>query len=637
MPVIKANSLRDLKNRVNIHDVVVRVVALKKAGGGRFKGLCPFHSEKTPSFNVSADKGFYKCFGCGKAGDVINFVMETEGLQFTEAVEAIAQRSGITLEYEEGSGGPSKETRSLKQEIFDIHDLAAEFYRQAFLASTPHGTFIRDYWIKNRKFTLDLAEEFKIGFAPVDDSALAGALLKRKFSEDALRQCGLFFTRDGAVLTLGAMRPRFRGRLMIPIRDHQGRVVAFTARQLELTPADDPAREAKYVNSPETPIFIKSNLLFNLDRARQHVGKPSPYDQDVDIPGMPAEKASWPFVLVEGQLDALRCWSVGLKTAIAPQGTSITESQLALLRRYHPQVECFFDSDSAGQKAALRFLPMALKAGLEVRFLMLAGAEKLDPDLLFLEQGLGAYTAVRKSSLKAMEFLCRALVPNPSKITAEEKARAAAELFEVIKNSDSAVVRWNFMEQAAPYLRMSPVALEQDFKSYLAKQSKLTPIAQRGQPISIKQEILDHSAEYDLLLYSLHNEEALVKLPSLIPLDWIDESHLSGRLLGRFLVEISHNGWPGNAHINDLLHGDDEKALITSLLFEAPREDDPLKVINEALKALKRRFYEPRQRQIELEIASKGTDVESDLLSLLKQRAEITRQLLNPPKLSLGS
>ena len=348
VPVIKATSLRDLKNRVNIHDVVARVVTLRKAGSGRFKGLCPFHSEKTPSFHVTTDKGLFKCFGCGKAGDAISFVMETEGLQFTEAVEAIAQRFAVPLEYEEGSGGPSKETRTLRQEIFDLHDLATDYYRQAFLAANPHGEFIRDYWVRNRKFTPELADEFRIGFAPPEDTGLAATMLKRKFSEEALRQCGLFFIRDGVLPTLGTMRCRFRGRLMIPIRDHQGRVVAFTARQLEITPKDDASHEAKYVNSPETPIFTKSNLLFNLDRARTHVGD------------------GHPFVLVEGQLDALRCWSVGLKTAIAPQGTSITDGQLALLRRYHAQVECFFDSDSAGQKAALRFLPMALKAGLEI-------------------------------------------------------------------------------------------------------------------------------------------------------------------------------------------------------------------------------------------------------------------------------
>ena len=625
MPVIKTTSLRDLKNRVNIHDVVARVVSLKSAGGGRFKGLCPFHSEKTPSFNVSADKGFYKCFGCGKAGDVFNFVMETEGLQFTESVEAIAQRFNITLEYEEGSGGPTKETRSLRQEIFDIHDLATEYYRQAFLAKTPHGEFIRDYWEKNRRFTPELADEFKIGFAPPEDRGLADLLLKRKFSEDALRQCGLFFTRDGAVLTLGTIRPRFRGRLMIPIRDHQGRVVAFTARQLELTPADDPAREAKYVNSPETPIFTKSNLLFNLDRARSHVGE------------------THPFVLVEGQLDSLRCWSIGLKTAIAPQGTSITEGQLALLRRYHPTVECFFDSDSAGQKAALRFLPMALKAGLEVRFLMLAGAEKLDPDLLFLERGLAAYDEVKKNALSAMQFACRSLLPNTAAASAEQKTRAAAALFEIVAQTESDVAKTSFINEISGLLRVAPGALEHDFRAYLAKQagSRFGAAAAAARananavPLPAKPRDSQGTAlEAHLLFLCLQNERVLHALAAHLPPEWIDSSHTAGRLLDRVLAEVIHNGWTGREHLEQLLETQEEKHLVASLLFESADEDGLGKMANEGLRALQRRFLEPRQRQIELEIASKGSNGDPDLLSLLKQRAEITRQLLNPPKLS---
>lgn len=617
MPVIKASSLRDLKNRVNIHDVVVRVVTLKKAGSGRFKGLCPFHSEKTPSFNVSADKGFFKCFGCGKAGDVISFVMETEGLQFTEAVEAIAQRSGITLEYEEGSGGPSKETRSLRQEIFDIHDHAAEYYRQAFLAASPHGAFIRDYWVQNRKFTLELADEFKIGFAPPEDSGLAAALLKRKYTEEALRQCGLFFTRDGTVLTLGALRPRFRGRLMIPIRDHQGRVVAFTARQLELTPADDPAREAKYVNSPETPIFTKGNLLFNLDRARTHAGD------------------GHPFVLVEGQLDALRCWSVGLKTAIAPQGTSITDGQLLLLRRYHSQVECFFDSDSAGQKAALRFLPMALKAGLEVRFLMLAGAEKLDPDLLFLEKGLAAYQELKKCSLSAMRFVCQPYLPKIKQISADEKSRIYSSIAEIILQSESEVVQRELLEEAAHLLEL-PASTAVAFleRRKLLKDNPGFKI-QPGRIEAVENQ--KKGEEAHLLFLCLHHESLLHALATQLPHEWINTSHPAGRLLDRLLAEVAHNGWTGREQLDQLLETEEEKAMVASLLFEAAADDDLVKVANEGLRSLQRRFLEPRLRQIELEIANKGTDGDSDLLSLLKQRAEITRKLQHPPKLSPGS
>ncbi len=622
VPVIKAASLRDLKNRVNIHDVVVRVVALKKAGSGRFKGLCPFHAEKTPSFNVSADKGFFKCFGCGKAGDVINFVMETEGLQFTEAVEAIAQRFGIALEYEEGSGGPSKETRSLRQEIFDIHDLTADYYRQLFLAATPHGEFIRHYWTQNRRFALELADEFKVGFAPPEDSGLAATLLKRKFTEDALRQCGLFFMRDGAVPTLGALRPRFRGRLMIPIRDHQGRVVAFTARQLELTPADDPAREAKYVNSPETPIFTKSNLLFNLDRARSHAGD------------------GHPFVLVEGQLDALRCWSVGLKTAIAPQGTSITEGQLLLLRRYHPEVECFFDSDAAGQKAALRFLPMALKAGLEVRFLMLAGAEKLDPDLLFLERGLAAYDEVKKNALSAMAFACRSLLPNAAGASAEQKSRAGTALYEIIGQTDSDVTRMAFLTEIAGHLRVPPAALERDFRTFVTRQggARHAPASATPPAAAAPAGDMDNkSTEAHLLFLCLHHEALLHALARQLPHEWIDQSRTAGRLLDRILAEVTHNGWAGREQLDQLIETQEEKSLVASLLFEAAGDDDLAKMANEGLRSLQRRFLEPRLRQIELEIASKGTNGDSDLLSLLKQRAEITRQLHHPPKLSLDS
>jgi DNA primase len=617
VPVIKANSIRDLKNRVNIHDVVIRVVALKKAGGGRFKGLCPFHSEKTPSFNVSADKGFFKCFGCGKAGDTINFVMETEGLQFTEAVEAIAQRFGFPLEYEEGSGGPSKETRSLRQEIFDIHDLAADFYRQAFLAPTPHGTFIRDYWAKNRRFAPELAEEFKIGFAPPEDTGLAAAMLKRKFSEDALRQCGLFFIRDGVLPTLGAMRTRFRGRLMIPIRDHQGRVVAFTARQLELTPQDDPSHEAKYVNSPETPIFTKSNLLFNLDRARAHAGE------------------GHPFVLVEGQLDALRCWSVGLKTAIAPQGTSITEGQLALLRRYHAQVECFFDSDSAGQKAALRFLPMALKAGLEVKFLMLAGAEKLDPDLLFLEKGLAAYDEVKRGALAAMPFARQAFLPDPGRASFNERMIAVRSMVEIALQAETQVARDDYLQQISLLLGVQPDAIRNEV-SLLEKRRLNAGRAPVAAAAPTGADAHTKGYEEHLLYICLHNEALLRDLSMQLSHEWVDTTTIAGRLLDRLLAEVQHNGWSGSESLDQLLEAEEEKTLVASMLFQAPGDEDWTKIVNEGLRHLQKRFLEPKKQQIELEIASKGAIGDATLPSLLKQRAEITRQLLNPPRLTVA-
>ncbi len=620
MPVIKPTCLRDVKLRVNIVDVVGRVATLRKAGA-RFKGLCPFHNEKSPSFHVDPDKGFYKCFGCGKAGDVITFVRETEQLNFTEAIETLGKRFGIPIEYEEGSGGPSREERSLRQEIFDIHETAAEHFHQVFKSDSPTGDWMRAYWTDKRRFSPELAEEFKIGAADPADTSLAAALLRKKHSEDALRQCGLFFVRDGALLGLGSLKPRFRGRLMIPIRDHQGRVVAFTARQTDLTPQDDPAREAKYVNSPETPIFSKSNLLFNLDRARSHVGEGKP------------------FVLVEGQLDSLRSWSVGLKTAIAPQGTSITEGQLILLRRYHTQVECFFDGDSAGQKAALRFLPMALKAGLEVRFLGGATDTKIDPDLLFLEKGLAGYDEVRTRSLSAMAFACRALLPSPETATPEQKARTAAELHALILNAESEVARSQFIAEAAPLLRLPLAALQTDFgrqRDRLERQQSARPPAPTSAeptPAPPPKIATKDTPEHHLLILVLHFEHLGNPLSRTLPHEWIDLSHPAGVLLNRFLAEFEQDAWPGRDHLDDLLETPDERTLVASLLFETPQIDDPVKVVNEGLRLVQARALEPRLRQIELALANTSTDSNVDANSLFKELLDFKRQLRAPLRL----
>jgi DNA primase len=609
MPVIKKSSVEALKLRVNLADVVSRVVALKKAGGSKLKGLCPFHNEKTPSFNVDSDKGYYKCFGCGKAGDAITFVRETEQLSFTEAIEALGQRYGIAIEYEEGAG-PSREERSLRQELFDLHDTATGHFNEAFRAAAPAGDFMRAYWENERRFTAELAEEFKIGAAAADGGGLGAAVMRKKYSEEALRQCGLFFIRDDAMITVGALRPRFRGRLMIPIRDHQGRVVAFTARQTKLTPEDDPAHEAKYVNSPETPIFTKGHLLFNLDRASKAVGDGKP------------------FVMVEGQLDALRCWSVGLKTAVAPQGTSITDGQLALLKRYKPQVECFFDSDSAGQKASLRMLPMALKAEIEVRFLTLAGEAKLDPDLLFLERGIEAYEEVRKTSLSAMAFACRACLPSPETASSEERSRATQAVLAIIASAESEVSRASFVNEAAGLLHLPAHALQSDLRRINVRAERVAP-----KPAAAPEPVRPMGAvapEHDLLRLCLHFERLGHPMSSAIPHDWIDQRLPEGVLLNRFLGEFEHGSWPGRDHLEELMESDGEKSLVASLLFDMPTAEDPFKAAREGIQKLRERALGGRIRQIELALAKAPSDFNDDSSSLLREFRDLQRQLRQP-------
>jgi DNA primase len=346
-------------------------------------------------------------------------------------------------------------------------------------------------------------------------------------------------------------------------------------------------------------------------------------------------------VMVEGQLDALRCWSVGLKTAIAPQGTSITEGQLVLLRRYHTQVECFFDSDTAGQKAALRFLPMALKAGLEIRFLTLAGETKLDPDLLFLEKGLAAYDEVKRGALSAMAFACRAMLPEPDRASSEAKTRAAQAMYEIIAAAESEVARSQFINDVAGHLRLAPAALQRDFQNFVTRQNRQAaarPAAAPAPTAPNTQASNAQTPEHHLLMLCLHFEALGKPLSAALSheLAWVDTSHTAGVLLNRFLGEFEHGDWPGRDHLDGLLETPEERTLVATLLFETPAIDDPAKVAAEGLRQLRIRALEPRLRQIELALANPAADSDSDPISLLKQRSELHRLLRQPIALAVG-
>lgn len=621
MPVITRASIQNLKARVDLVEVVSSVVALKRAGS-KFKGLSPFNPEKTPSFFVSPDKGLFKCFSSGKAGDVITFVMETERLAFNEAVETLAKRYHVPLEYE--SGGASQEERSLRQELFDLHEAAAEVFREHFLAASDAGRFIRDYWTVARKFGLEVAEDFKIGVAPPDGGRLLERVQKRGFSENALRQSGLFFVRSGS----GQLVPRFRGRLMIPIRDHQGRVVAFTARQLELTPADDPAREAKYVNSPETPIFVKGQILFNLDRARKQAG-----------PGHP-------FLMVEGQLDAIRCWTAGLQTTVAPQGTGVTDTQLRLLRRYHAALELLLDGDSAGQRAALRVLPMALKEDVEITFLPLA--EKTDPDALIREHGREAIEALRAHRASAMRFAVSALAPRPAEMSPQQTADACRELFAIIAQSPSEIAQSEYLAEAASLLRLSRGAVEEDYRRFRAQSARRAPTVEpgvapdapgettteSGQPTGRATQPAN-SVEHDLLLLVLHFPAIGKPLAQALDQQWIEATSQPGRLLDRFLHDFAHDVWSDTAPVEELVDDPEDRNYLASLLFERPDIDDPVKVANDGIRQMVSNFCEPKIRKIELEIAAKQRNFDADLILLLRSNDELRRLRLNPPLIRL--
>lgn len=618
MPAIKPSSIRDLKERINIYDVVSREVTLKKAGS-EYKGLSPFNNEKTPSFYISPDKGFYKCFSSGNAGDIISFVMETERLTFTEAVETLATRFNFELEYEQNSAAV-REDRSLRQELFELHELATDFYREQFLATNEGGKWIRDYWENGRKFSLETAEEFKIGFAPVNSVELGRLAVKKGFSRDAIEKSGLFYAKRG--IDPDRMGYRFRGRLMIPIRDHQGRVVAFTARQLEITPQDDPSREAKYINSPETPIFHKGSLLFNLDRARLEVSE---------------EK---PFVMVEGQLDAIRCWSVGLTTAVAPQGTGITESQLRLLKRYEPQLIVLLDGDSAGQKAALRMLPIALSQGVEAIFIPLT--DKEDPDDIFREGGSEALERLLERKLQPIPYACRAIAPDAASLTPQSKAKAARDVFAIIQSADSEAAKVEFARQAARELDLDENATLSDFSRFSGKNAVKNEPPPRAQPREASSESAPavepnprksvYSVERDLVALCMIDGDLGIQLAQQVEPEWIDTRTPEGELLNFVLNEFLHDMWNGPESLNDQLESTELRNLASTIYFDAKLPENPERLCNESLKRLVAKFVERKSKELKLEIGRKQSTNDAAALSLLGELSALSQLRHHPPQ-----
>lgn len=329
--LIKDEDIQLVRERARIDDVVGQYVTLKNAGGGSMKGLCPFHDEKSPSFNVRPAQGFYHCFGCDAGGDSIKFLMEIEGIPFVEAVERLAAKYGLQLRYEEGgSSGPRRDPQQ-RPRLLEAHRLAQEFYAEQ-LTSSPDAQVGRQFVI-DRGFDASVAEMFGMGFAPRSGEALVAMLRGRGFTEEELLVGGL------ASRGQRGLYDRFRGRLLWPIREISGETIGFGARRL----FDDDRVEAKYLNTAETPLYKKSHVLYGLDLARRDIARKSQA------------------VVVEGYTDVMACHLAGVPTAVATCGTAFGEDHARVLRRvlldqdaFHGEIIFTFDGDEAGRRAALK-------------------------------------------------------------------------------------------------------------------------------------------------------------------------------------------------------------------------------------------------------------------------------------------
>ena len=385
--------LDDIRSRVTLSDVIARRVKLIRRGR-EHTGLCPFHNEKTPSFTVNDDKGFFHCFGCGAHGDVIGFVMRTEGLSFPEAVERLAGEAGLQVPV----ASPEERVRAKAQEtLHSVNEAACAWFEHQLRG--PSGRHALDY-LKGRGLSDDTIARFRLGFAPDGCDALKVALTKAGIGEALLLEAGLIGRpEDGR-----APYDRFRGRVMFPIADRGGRVIAFGGRIL----GDG---QPKYLNSPDTPLFNKGRVLYGLAAAREAIHK--------------AGEA----IVVEGYMDVIALHQAGIRTAVAPLGTALTEQQIELLWRVAPEPILCFDGDNAGrraaQRAAERALPM-LKPGHSLRFALLPGGD--DPDSLVRSGGAGAMHDVLAAVRPLVDLVWEMAVTGRPSDTPERRALVRKEL-----------------------------------------------------------------------------------------------------------------------------------------------------------------------------------------------------------------
>jgi len=427
--------IEEVRARVDIVELIGARMTLKKAGSS-FKGCCPFHREKTPSFHVNPVKQFYHCFGCGEKGDVFSFLMKQDGLTFLDAVRTLAERVGVAITEEVDY---KAQGRNL---LLAIHAELAAFYQRC-LAKTREAETARKY-LADRKLPAEIIERFGIGYAPQSRNTLLQWAQKHNYTPEQLVTAGILSPPNKPD------RPddyydRFRGRLMFPICDQRGRVVAFSARIL-----DPKSHPAKYVNSPETEIFTKSRVLYALDKAAIKIGK------------HPRREA----IICEGQIDVIRCHACGFETAVASQGTAFTSEHVALLKKYADSVVLVFDGDSAGCTAALRTGALFLEAEMPVRVVSLPPGE--DPDSLLRDKGSAHFRELLEDAPSITAFQIETLLQDEERPDAIDTVnRVARAVLEMLAACPGAVLRTRLLQEAAAHLHIPLSALEADLDKHI--------------------------------------------------------------------------------------------------------------------------------------------------------------------------
>jgi len=564
--LIPPHVLEQIRAASDIVDVIGSHLPLKRAGAN-FRALCPFHREKTPSFNVNPHHQIFKCFGCGKGGDVFTFVREYENIPFIDAVRRLAERASIPLEFE--SNPAAQQARHIKDVLWNIHEQITQRW-QAALANDASGQIARDYLAK-RGVSADAVKLFRLGYAPDSwDDTVNWA--KSKGHEPAVvEQAGLIIRKEGS----DRYYDRFRGRLIFPICDEQGRVIGFSGRVLS---GDE--KTAKYVNSPETPIFTKGKVFFGLDKSKRAL--------------LDAESA----IVCEGQLDLIACFMAGVQNIVAPQGTALTPDHARILKRYVEEAVLCFDADTAGQNAATRSLDPLLAAGLAVRVATIPSGK--DPDDFIKEHGGEAFRDILNKAEGFFDWYVKHLCATNDVQTDKGRAVVLTEFASSLAKVKSEVAVDSYAKKAADYMRVENEAVKAEI---LRIQRGAAPQAHEVSDEELESIPIPPSPhEEQLARILLLSEECLPIAASHLDPQWLTHPMVK-RIIGRRLVPACEEWQQPASFLAEFREDSEAEQFLSALLADQRPVPDPAKQLGDVIKRLRDDFINAELQKIKHELA----------------------------------
>jgi len=588
----------------DIVDVVGGYIPLKRAGAN-FVALCPFHKEKTPSFHVNPHRQIFHCFGCNKGGDVFSFVREYENLEFPEAVKRLADRAGIPLDYEQS--GPERQTRHLKDSLLLIHEQIAKRWQHA-LANEASGQIARDYLAK-RGVSDEAVKVFRIGYAPDLWDDTVNWARSKEHELGLVEKAGLIIRNEERQ----SYYDRFRGRLMFPICDEQGRIIGFSGRILS---GDE--KTAKYVNSPETPIFTKSKVFFGLDKSRRAI-----LDSGFAI-------------VCEGQLDLIASFMAGVQNIVAPQGTAFTADHARILKRYVNEVVLCFDSDEAGQNAAVRALDHLLAAEIAVRVAVMPAPH--DPDSLIKERGGEAFRQIIENAPGFFDYYLARLARLNDTGTDKGRMTILRGMAQAVLKTRNQVLIDKYAQKTALQLGVGPDSVRTEFRKMAARGVPVPGAEEREEEAGSAStepqlEAPPGTVEQWLLRVLFQNEETAGLTALHLDLAWIQ--HPAVRQILQARIEAAQTeSWKDVATFLASIEDANVRAIVTEAVVDTRPVPNPEVQITDILLKL-RNAYLDRQLSYAKNRSGQPGISDEERVALLREQQHLRAAKLEPLKENL--